>query len=140
MERPTPCALELSGELVFPIVADDLVRAALGLVGQRREDLVGGLTGVERRDQRLHDRSGPVEGARVAPGLEEVRFRDVPVAERGGLVLVRAEMDPETDLVERARERNVGRRREDGVAAENDQRLHQAVLHVGDELLQRIDL
>jgi len=47
---------------------------------------------VERRDERLHDAGGAVEGPSVAPVLHEVRGREVPRSERGGLVVVQREV------------------------------------------------
>ena len=38
------------------------------------------LASIERRDQRLNDRYGAVVGAGIAPGLQEVRLGDMPVA------------------------------------------------------------
>ena len=75
---------------VGPELAHQVVAGALGRFAERGEHFVRRLAAVERRDQRLHDRHRAVVGADVAPRLEEVRFRDVPVAERGGLVLVAA--------------------------------------------------
>src|SRR2546421_1846853 len=48
---------------------------------------------IERRDQRLNHAEGTVESARIAPGFQVVRFGDVPVAEFGSLVKMRADVN-----------------------------------------------
>jgi hypothetical protein len=73
---------------------------------------VRGLSFVERRDQRLHDRDRAVVGASVAPGLERVSRRNVPVAELGGLVVVEGPVDAQADLGEVLPELEVGGRRD----------------------------
>ena len=95
---------------------------------------------VERRDQRLDDRDRAVVRARVAPRLEVVRLGDVPVHVHRRLVVVRREVRAERHLVHRLDEREVARRVVDRIAAEDDERLHGAGVHVGDELLERIEL
>src|SRR2546423_1336827 len=75
-----------------PVVADQLVggavvvlvpAGAVGAPGDGGDDLVGRLAAVQRRDERLDDRRRPVEGAGVAPGLQEVGLVDVPQAQPG---------------------------------------------------------
>ena len=51
-----------------------------------------GLALVERRDEWLDDGNRTIEGARVRPGFEVVRFGNVPVAEFRSLVFVIAEI------------------------------------------------
>jgi hypothetical protein len=80
--------------LTAPVLAHDVVPGPLRAVAHRREELVRGLAAVERRDQRLDDRGGAVVGARVAPGFEEMRFRDLPLAQRRRLIVVEAEVGP----------------------------------------------
>ena len=122
VERLAPAGLEvLARQLALPVVLDDVVRALVGLLGERRQDLVGRLPVEERRDQRLDDRRGPVQGARVAPALQLVRRGHVPVAHPRGLVLVEAQVDAQADLVHRLRELEVRRRVVDGVAAQDDE-------------------
>ncbi len=89
----------------LPVLADDVVGRALGPIGQRRQHFVRRLAAVERRDQRLHDRRGAVEAARVAPRLEEMRLGNLPVAALRRLVVVEAEVRAQRDLVQRRRER-----------------------------------
>ncbi len=91
---------------------------------------------VERRDQRLHERDGAVDGAQVAPALERVRGRQVPVAALGRLVEVEAVMDAQRHLVERLGEVEVGGRVVDRVAARNHEHLDLAGPHLADERAQ----
>ena len=95
---------------------------------------------VERRDQRLDDRRGAVVPARIAPRLEEMRLRNLPLAAFRGLVEELREVDARLHLVERGTERDVGRSGVHRVAAENQQQVHLAGFHVGDQRLQRFDL
>ena len=69
-----------------------------------------------------------------------MRLGDVPVAERGGLVVVEAEVHAERHLGERGREGHVGRRGEDRVAAQDEEQLDPASLHVLHERAQRREL
>ena len=74
--------------------------ATPGLGGERGEEIVRRLTLVERLDQRLHQRDGAVERSRIPPAFERMCLRDVPVAERRGLVNVRRVIDDERDFDE----------------------------------------
>ncbi len=82
----------------------------------------------------------PSYAARVAPGFQEVRLGHVPMAQRRRLIVVLAEVNAERDLVQAVRERNVGGRRVDRVAADDDERGDAPGLHVGDQILERLDL
>src|SRR6185503_4710934 len=66
------------------------------------------------------------ERTHVAPGLEVVRFVDVPVTPVGGFVVVEAEVDAGADLVQRLRELEIRGRREDGIRPEDEQHVHLA--------------
>jgi hypothetical protein len=138
VEGLAPGVLEAgAGQHPVPVVFDDVVARLLGLIRERREQLVGRLAAEEWRDERLQDRDGAVVRARVAPGLERVRRRDVPVAEARGLVVVEAEVDAQIDLAERLHEAEVRGRREDRVAPNDDERRDLARVHVLDERLKR---
>ena len=76
--------------------------------------------------------------ARVAPGLEVVGRRDVPVAERGRLVEEQAGVDDEADLAHRLGELEVGGRAQNRVRfADDHEHLHVAGVDVGDKLGER---
>jgi hypothetical protein len=78
--------------------------------------------------------------ARVAPRFEEVRFGNVPMAQRRRLIVVLTQMGAELHLVQRVGEFQVGRRRVDGIAAHDQQYVHSAGVHVGDEVANRREL
>ena len=60
--------------------------------------------------------------------------------ERGGLVVVEAEVDARGDLLQRLAELEIGRRGVDRVAAEDDEQLDRAGVHVLHELAERLQL
>ncbi len=61
----------------------------------------------------------------------------MPVALRGGLVVVETEVDAKRNLLHRIDELQVRRRGVDRVAAEDDQQAHGAGVHLADQFLQR---
>ncbi len=119
----------------LPEALDDLERG-LGLAGERGDHFVRRTALVERLDQRLAHRHRAVGGAGVAPRLEVVRLRDVPLAVDGGLVAVQAEMDGERHLAHGRRELQIGRRREHRVGAEDHQDRDGAGVHLADQIAQ----
>ena len=129
-------ALGNAAAVHHPVLADEVVTRTLAF-GQRRQHFVRRLAAVERRDQRLHDAHRAVVGAHVAPRFEEVRFRNVPVTERRGLVLVETEVRAHGDLLQRLVELQIDRRRVDRIAAEDEQELDRAGVHLADQLAQR---
>src|SRR5690606_16528038 len=82
------------------------------------EDLDLAPAGIERRDERLLDRDGAVEGAMIAPRLELVRAGDVRGADLARLVHVRREVDGQADRAELLAELEIGGSVVDRVAAE----------------------
>ena len=122
----------------LPVFPDHVVARAFRPFGHRRNHFVRRLAAVERLDQRLHDRHGPVDGARVAPGLEKVRARDMPVAQRRGLVEEQARVDHQADLAHRVGEVEIGRRAVRRVRlADDHQHLHAAGVDVRHQLRER---
>ena len=77
---------------------------------------------------------------RIAPRFEKVGFGDLPVALRGRLVLVQAEVHAERDLAHCRVQRQVGRRGVDRIATEDDQGIDSAGAHVVDEIAKGLDL
>src|SRR5690606_6664223 len=102
-----PEVLERTGDACLPVCADDVVTGCVGCPEHGSQQFVLALAAVERQYQGLGDGDGAVEGARVAPGFEEVRLRDVPVAQEAGLVAVKAEVSAEGSLGQRGRELEV---------------------------------
>ena len=92
---------------------------------------------VERRRQRLDERHRSVVRARIAPRLERVRGRHVPVRELGRLVKVERVVHDHPDLREPFGELEIGGRGEDGVDAEDHEELHLPGGHRGRELRER---
>ena len=92
----------------------------------------------KRQDLRLLDRRDAVEGARVAPGLVFVRFRDGPEACLRGLVAIKRQADRERDPRQRRRETAIGGRVVNRVRVEHQQRIDLAGLHVGGQLGERL--
>ena len=125
---------------IAPIRAHGVVGRLIHAADQRAEDFVRGAAVVERGDQRLDDRHRPVVRPRVAPTLQRMHLGDVPMRQHRRLVVVRAQVRAEWNFRQRRVELEVGRRIEDRVAAEDDQRLHGAVVHVGGELAKRFEL
>ena len=139
VERLAPRELRVAPrKLSAPEGLDDVVSRPIRLVREGREQLVGGLARKERSDERLKNRDRAVDGARVAPRLEVVGRRDVPVAHPRGLVVVEAPVDPERDLAHRPGELEVGRRVVSGVSPDDDEGRHAARRHVRHELGQRL--
>ncbi len=119
--------------LRLPVLAHQVVAVALGPVAEDGDDLVERLAAIERRDERLHDRGGAVVRARVAPLFEEVRAVDVPVALRRRLVVEQPDVHARLRLAQGVAELEVGRRIEDGVAAEDHQQAHRAGVEILDQ-------
>ena len=71
-------------------------RARIGRRGSARTFITscGSLAAIERHDQRLDDADRAIVGARIAPGLQIVRLRDVPVAPAGGFIRIEPQMCP----------------------------------------------
>ena len=116
--------------------------AGVGLPGEHRHKFVRALTVIERRDQRLHDAYRAVVGAGVAPGFEIVGLVHVPLAEFRSLVLIEAEMNPQRDagVLEGVRKAEVGRCIVGRIAAQDDQHVHFAAAHVGDQVFEGLGL
>ena len=139
VQRFPPEGVEVgAGMLLLPVGLHDFVSAGIGLPGEHRHQFVRALAVVERRDQRLHDAHRAVIGAGVAPGFEIVRLVHVPLAEFGGLVLVKPEMHAERNAwtLERVGEAKVGGRIVGGIAAQDDQHVHLGGAHVGDQVFE----
>ena len=95
---------------------------------------------VERRNERLNDRHRAVVRAHIAPRLQVMRLRHMPMREHGRLVVVITEMRPEWHFLERIDEIEICRRIEHRIAAEDDECFDGTAVHIGDELAQRFEL
>ena len=91
-------------------------------------------------DHRLNDGNGAIVGAGVRPAFKVVCAVDMPVRELRGLVHMRAEMNDGLDLAQARIELQIGGSRVDRVAVKDDQPVHIARVHVGDQRLQIVGL
>jgi hypothetical protein len=112
------------------------VVGALALAGEERHQLGVGLAIEHRGDERLHHRGGAVERAQIAPRLERVGARQVPLDGGAGLVAEEREVDALLEAGDQVAELGVGRGVPHRVAAEDDEL---GDLLVGDGLGQRGD-
>ena len=142
VQRAAPRGLEIAPHrLRAPVFAEEVVPGPLGTRRERGQHLVGGLgRRIEGRDERLEKRHRPVDGARVAPGLEGMGLGHLPVTALGGLVVVEPEMDAERHLVHPGGEVEVGGRGEDRVASEDHEKGDRPAVHVGGEIPERREL
>ena len=99
-----------------------------------------GLATIQRRDQRLNDARRSVSGARIAPRFQVMRFRNMPVAQRRGFIVVEAEMDAQSHFPKTRTELQVRRRGVDRVAADDHKQYDAASIHILDQLAQRLRL
>ena len=118
-----------------PVALDDLVTAALRLIGEHLQNLDGGARRIQRLDQRLLNGDRAVEGARIAPGFQVVRLRQVPLADLGGLVVVQAQVDAHAGLVDPVAHAQFDRRIEGRIAAEDQQQVHRAGVQILHQVL-----
>ena len=88
----------------LPVVLNRIVAGAVGLLVQNVQTSCAVLPSIHRLDQRLNDGSGAVLGPRIAPGLQIVRLRHVPVAPRRGFVVVQPEVRAQLHLLQRVQE------------------------------------
>ena len=124
----------------LPMLAHDFVAAADGLLQHGLQDFVRGVALIERLNQRLHDGDGPIKGAAVAPSLQEVALRDVPVGVRRRLIEVLTVMDHHLHFREVLRKGEIGGRGEYRVPAKDDKNTHRALFHFPHQLPERIQL
>ena len=136
------CSKSRAGVLLLPVGADEIVSGGVGLAGEQRDEFQRALAVIERSDQRLDDADGSVVGAGIAPGFEFVRRVDVPLAEFGGFVLIEAVVHAQRNLavLQRVGEVQIGGRIVGRIAAEDDQQIDFAGVHVGDEIFDRFGL
>src|SRR5207302_205755 len=93
-------ALEIT-RLRPPRCARQLIGSGIWIAGEERQRLIHRPRVVEGLDQRLAQRCRPVEGAAVAPTLEGVAERQMPLAACRGLVTVSAKMSTEGRIGDR---------------------------------------
>src|SRR5437868_8590284 len=110
MQRVTPESFEAGRPpLVLPVVAHDVVSGSAICARDLGQELVRRMTTVQGGDARLLDRYRAIEGADVAPRFEHVRGRQMPVAARGCLIVIQAQMRLERYASQRCFEIEIGR-------------------------------
>src|SRR5207248_2600520 len=94
MNGASPSVLEVAGHLRLraPVVAQAVVAALFGRVGEGGYEFERAAPAIERRDERLDDRDRAVVGARIAPSFEVVRFGHVPQTPFGSFVEMQTQM------------------------------------------------
>ena len=88
---------------------------------------------VERFNERLANRRGAIEGARITPRFQGVRLWDVPDATRRSFIGIKTEMGSKRNLYEGVCERQIGRCVINRIRIENNEHLHCARLHFSDQ-------
>ena len=128
-------ALRQRAAIAHPRRAHRVVGSNIRIVQQRLQDFMRRVPAVHRIDHRLHDAHRAVIGPRIRPHLEIVRVVDVPVRLLARFVQVRAQMHNRPNLIQRALEIQIRRRRIDGVRVQDHQPVHLAGVHVRDQRL-----
>ena len=124
-------SLLASPEILYNVVTGDVV-----LAEEYCKDLMRRYPIKERRDQGLHNRDRAVEGPRVTPTLQLMRLRNVPVALGGSLVIIESQVDAQGNLLKSLRELQIGRCIKNRIAAEDQQDIDIAGVHVLDQRAQ----
>ena len=119
VQGAAPGRFEVGAQARLPCLADEIVRRDVQTTRQGQQHFVHRARVVKRFDERLHDAQRAVEGAGVAPALQEMRFRDVPLAQLGGLVGVQAEVHAPLHAAQHRPEVQVGGCVVDRVATQN---------------------
>src|SRR5664280_1864444 len=119
VKRLAEKSVEAVRVLLLPVCPEQVEPFRGRLPERRREHLERRLPAVERLEERLEDRDGAVESARIAPGFELVRLVHVPRAVLARLVVVEPEARAESDLLQPLDEAEVRWSVERGVAAED---------------------
>ena len=100
VDRAPPPGFEIGARVLRrPVAFDDFVTAQLRRVQKHLQHLVRGAAVVERLDERLLDGNRAIEGARVAPTFQVMRLGQTPLADFGGLVLVKAQVRAHAGLL-----------------------------------------
>ncbi len=100
VNRTTPRGFEIAAAFVLrgPVALDDVHAAAQRGIAQHREYFGGGASAIQRLDQRLLQGDGSVISAAIAPGFEEVRFGQSPLADFRSFVFIKAEANAHARL------------------------------------------
>src|SRR2546422_4811 len=110
MHRLPPPGFEVARDAgqVSPIGACDRVAGTFRLIDENGKNLGSCLAVMQRSDERLNDRHGAVMGTNVAPGFEEVSFRNMPMAQGTRLVVIEPEVDAKGKAIDALGEMKIG--------------------------------
>ena len=136
MQRLRPSLVEPVAECGSPSVAHRTVARGVDLAEQHRNDLMHAAHVIERRNGWLNDGGRAIDGTDVAPALERMGERKLPLAMIAGLVALQADMDRCGDLLERLGKAERHWRCIDGVGIDHDHRIHLPGAHVGNQIMQ----
>src|SRR5262245_50996345 len=95
---------------------------------------------IERLDERLHYRYRPIEGTDIAPSLQIMSLRQVPVALARRFILVEAQVHAKSNFLHSLNESQIRGGCECRIAPQNDEHLDVPVRHVVHQLGKRLDL
>src|SRR6202007_694248 len=131
-----------SSVLLLPVGTNQIVSGRVGLAGEQRHELQCALAVVKRRNQGLDDAGGSVISARITPSFEFVRLIDMPLTKLGCFVLIETVVYAQRNfaLLEGIGKVEVGGRIVSRIAAKNNEQIHLAAVHVGDEIFNRFSL
>ncbi len=111
-----------------------------GLPVQQGQEIDFRFSAVERSDQRLNHRCRAVKTARVSPGFQFVRLRNVPVAQRRCFVFINTQAHAERHLRQNCFEVQICGRVINRVAAQNQKCRHASGANVRGQLTDGIPL
>src|SRR5262245_52671682 len=99
MQRPPPGAAEVVfADLLLPVRLERRIRGAFRLSLEDGEQFMSGTAVVKRLDQWLQDCRGAIERTGVAPRLQCVSGRQMPIAEERRFVVILRQMDAVRDF------------------------------------------
>ena len=141
MQDAVPLGVEVGGfpEYRLPGLAHDVVAGTILARGHQAQHFERSSSAEQGEDQRLDDAERASDRARVSPRFEVMRAGNVP----GRLDRCFVDRVPERDRLRDLRhargEVEIGGGIEDGIAAQDDERLDRARVHRGDDRGERAD-
>src|SRR6266568_2325002 len=103
MQRTIPPTLEIRARVLrLPVALRQRIAGRLILIGQELDQFTLAVSAIKRRYKRLNEAHRAIERTRVAPLLKVVRSVEMPVAIFRGLILVKTQVNSQSDFVQRA--------------------------------------
>ena len=119
-----------------PVLPDHLVARKLRSFGKGGQHIVYRLAPIQGSNQRLNYRDGAVIGRRITPIFVGVRFGNVPLANFGSFVFMRAQTNPQFRHLNRTAQIHFRRSIEDRIAAQNHEQLNLAAVQIRQQRVQ----